>query len=138
MGKKNMMKDDLKRLKELLMVSNIPILVSKLPNELYDGAVILSSDIDKTQLDGHYEGIEYQPPKWLSILENNCKEDSGLLIINDINSISKDEQMKFGEILKYHKVSTFDLPKNCLIIVTATNIEASPIAEDIYTLLAHI
>lgn len=138
MGKEIMIKDDLERLKELLMVSNIPILVSKLPSELYEGAVILSHDVDVEMLNGHYEGLEYLPPRWLNVLEDNCKDSSGLLIINGINKINKDEQMKFGEILKYHKVSTFELPKNCLIIVTATDLDKKPIAEGIYSLLAHV
>ena len=38
-------------------------------------------------------------------------------------NVKIEEQNKFIEILKYHKISTFDLPNNCLIIVTTSNLE---------------
>ena len=47
--------------------------------------------------------------------------------------------MKLGEkILKYRKISTFDLPKNCVIIVTANKINKDTIDEDFFSLVACI
>ena len=61
-----------------------------------------------------------------------------MLVINNINEIDVNEQTKFIEILKYKKISTFDLPKDCIIIVTAKNLKERPINEEVYSLLAHI
>lgn len=42
------------------------------------------------------------------------------------------------EILKYRQVSTFELPKNTVIVVTAKEINENTINEEIYSLVAHI
>ena len=61
-----------------------------------------------------------------------------ILIINGINNLEISEQLKFVEILKYRKISTFDLPKNCFIIVTAYDLKNRPIAEEIFSLVAWV
>ena len=48
------------------------------------------------------------------------------------------EQKKFIELLKYRKVSTFDLPNNCRIIVTANKINEEMINEEVFSLVARI
>ena len=76
------------------------------------------------------------PPKWLDeILSTN---DSRILIIDKIDTISKEEQLKFCELLEYRKISTFELPKNCVIIVTADEINKDKINEEIFSLVARI
>lgn len=57
------------------------------------------------------------------------------MIIDSIDLISKDEQTKFIEILKYRQVSTFELPKNTIIIVTA---KESIINEEVYSFVVDI
>ncbi len=131
-----MSSDELVRLKEFMNNTDYPLLVSNFPSELYEGAVTLESDIDVTLLNGHYEGINYEPPHWFKVLEENAKLGKSLLIINNIDDLALDEQMKFGEILKYRKISTFDLPKNVQIIVTIK--PSGKVVEDIYSLLVHI
>lgn len=132
-----MRKIDLESLKELLKL-NMPILVDDLPSTLFEDAVILSNDCDIKELNGHYEGLEFVPPIWYEILSDKCKNKNTLLIINGINDLDKEEQLKFVEILKYRKVSTFVLPKNCKIIVTAYNLKEKQVAEEIMSLTAHI
>ena len=58
--------------------------------------------------------------------------------IDNIDSISKEEQLKFSELLEHRKISTFNLPDNCVIIVTAKNINKDTINEEIFSLLARI
>lgn len=109
-----------------------PILIENIPKEVFEEtAVIIESTIDKSLLNGHYEGISYLPPSWFSELENK-----DILIINQLSRISKKEQKKFVELLKYRKISTFELPKRCVIIITCEN--SSNISEEIYSLVAHI
>lgn len=131
-----MKKVDLESLKELLLLNEYPILVENISNELFENAVILNNDCDMSLLNGHYEGVDFVAPDWYNILVEKCKNGRSLLIINGINNSEIDEQLKFIEILKYRKISTFDLPKTCSIIVTAYDIKNKPIAEEIYSLVA--
>lgn len=114
----------------------VPILVDFMSGKDLPDATILSSNIDVKELNGHYEGENFVPPKWLNeILNSNT---SKILVIDKIDTISKEEQMKFVEILKYRKVSTFELPKNCIIIVTANEINKDKINEEILSSVAQI
>ena len=84
---------------------------------------------------GHYEGMEYVAPNWYyKLLENEEK----IIVINDINKLSLDEQTRYIEIIKYKKVSTFDLPEDTIIILLANNLEKNKLNEEIYSLVAHI
>ena len=123
-------------LESLKLLNEYPILVEDIPNELFENAVILNSDCDISFLNGHYEGVNFVAPDWYNILVEKCKNGRSILIINGINNSEIGDQLKFVEILKYRKISTFDLPKNCSIIVTAYDIKNKPIAEEIYSLVA--
>ena len=117
--------------------SNVaPILVDFISGQDIEGAVVLPANIDKKDLNGHYEGARFVPPKWLDeILTSNTKR---LLVIDKIDTIPKADQLKFGEILEYRKIATFDLPDNCVIIVTANEINKEKIDEEIFSLMAVI
>lgn len=133
-----MNKEKLEMLNEYLKNTNIPVLVEDIPLEIFSDYVIIPSDINVKELDGHYEKTEYCPPSWYTSLVDKYKENKAILVITDINKISKNDQGKFVEILKYKKVSTFDLPKDVRIILTANNLKENEINEEIYSLLAHI
>ena len=113
-----------------------PILVDFLSENDIKNAVILPANIDSKELNGHYDGVDFLPPKWMSeILGTNA---SIILIIDKIDSVSKDEQLKFCELLKHRKISTFELPENCVILVTANEINKDKINEEIFSLVARI
>ena len=126
--------------KELLLSyikTNVaPILVDFIFGQDLEDAVILPANIDKKELNGHYEEMNYVPPKWLNELLN--KKKNPLLVIDQLDIIPKIEQKKFIELLKYRKVSTFDLPNNCRIIVTANKINEEMINEEVFSLVARI
>lgn len=113
-----------------------PVLVDFISGEDLDDAIILPADINTKELNGHYDGIDFVPPKWLSELLNTG--NSRILVIDKIDSISKEEQTKFIELLKYRKISTFKLPKNVIVIVTASDINKNTINEEIFSLVAQI
>jgi len=126
--------------KELLMSyirSNVaPILIDFVDSINISNTVVLPADCKMEDLTGHYIGTDYVSPKWMNqIFTTNAPT---ILVIDKIDSIPKDEQTKFVEILEYRKVSTFELPKNTVIIVTAKEINEKLINEEIYSLVAHI
>lgn len=129
--------NDAKR--ELLMSyikSNVaPILVDFIDGSSIPNCVVLPASCEITELNGHYDNTEFVSPEWLNKLEGSTPT---ILVIDKIDSIPKNEQTKFVEILKYRQVSTFELPKNTVIVVTAKKINENTINEEIYSLVAHI
>ena len=115
-----------------------PILFEDLDLKVAKNKVILESNCDTSLLNGHYEGTEFVPPEWFNKVMQNSKNAFCLLIIKEINKISKKEQLKFLELFKYKKIGTFNLPENCVIIATCSNLKENEISEEIYSLLAHI
>ena len=130
------MEDRKEMLLSYVRANVVPVLVDFIFGKDLEEAVVLSSDIDREELNGHYEETEFVPPKWLEeILKNN---EGKIIVIDEIDKISKEEQLKFVELLKYKKISTFELPKGCLIIVTAHEINKETINEEIFSLVAKI
>ena len=116
--------------------SNVaPILVDFIDGSSIPNSVVLPANLEITELNGHYDNVEFVSPEWLNKLEGSTPS---ILVIDKIDSIPKNEQTKFIEILKYRQVSTFELPKNTVIIVTAKEINENTINEEIYSLVAHI
>lgn len=126
--------------KELLMSyikSNVaPILVDFIDANSIPNSVILPATCKIEELTGRYIETDYVPPKWFEQIETT--NEPTILVIDKIDSIPKDEQTKFVEILKYRQVSTFELPQNTVIVVTAKHVNESTINEEIYSLVAHI
>ncbi|MBP3921239.1 MAG: hypothetical protein J6D28_06720 [Bacilli bacterium] len=113
-----------------------PMLVDFITGKDINGAVVIPANIGNKELNGHYDGADFMPPKWLNeILSTNV---SKILVIDEIDSIEKEEQLKFCELLEYRKISTFELPKSCVIIVTANEINKDKINEEIFSLVARI
>ena len=104
------------------------ILVDFISGKDFNGAVVVPANVDVKELNGHYDGSDFMPPKWLN----------EILVIYKIDSIYKEEQLKFCELLEYRKISTFELPKNCVIIVTANEINKDKISEEVFSLVARI
>lgn len=115
-----------------------PLLIENVSSDIFTrNAVILEADIDIKKLNGHYEGVDFLPPNWYQELQKYKDDNYSFLVISELSNLSKEEQLKFGEILKYKKVGVFDLPKNCVIIITGRNIEET-ISKEIYSMVAVI
>ena len=113
-----------------------PVLVDFISSQDLKDAIILPADINVKELNGHYVGIDFVPPKWFSKILNISNDR--ILVIDKIDIISKEEQIKFIELLKYRKISTFELPQNVIVIVTANDINKNTINEGIFSLVAQI
>ena len=120
-------------LKNYIISNTLPIMIDFIEGKYIPNSVILPANCNITELNGHYEGIEFVPPQWFNELTNKF-----ILVIDNIDSISKEEQLKYIELLKYRKISTFELPKNIVIIITAKKISKETINEEVYSLVAHI
>lgn len=115
-----------------------PLLIENISSDIFTrNAVILPADIDMKELDGHYEEINFLPPNWYQELQKYKEDNYCFLVISELSNLPKEEQLKFGEILKYKKVGVFDLPKNCVIIITGRNIKET-ISKEIYSMVAAI
>ena len=99
---------------------------------------ILNSKCNISELNGHYEISEYKPPEWLRKLNEKSKKGYCILIIDNIDKISKEEQNKFLEIIRYKKISVFELPKNCIVLMTCSKISKELINKEVYLSTIHI
>ena len=130
------MKDKREMLLSYIKTNVAPILVDFIFGDDLDNAIVLPANVDVKELNGHYDGADFMPPKWFNeILNTNA---SKILVIDKIDTISKEEQLKFCELLEHRKISTFELPENCIIIITANEINKDKISEEIFSLVARI
>ena len=75
-----------------------PILVDFIFGKDINGAVVLPANVDVKELNGHYDGTDFMPPKWLNeILSTNA---SKILVIDKIDAIAKEEQLKVKTLRK--------------------------------------
>ncbi len=125
-------------LKNYIQSGVSPLLIENIPSNFFRSSVIIKSNIEKAELNGHYENTNFCPPTWYQELIEKSKTNPTALVIENINEIALEEQTKFIEILKYKKISTFELPKNCLVIVTCSDLSANKVNEEVYSLLAQI
>lgn len=129
------MKDKMELFKGYIKANVAPILTDFIKGDDIPDATLLPATISLEELNGHYEEDKFVPSKWYNDLLNSDKK---ILVIDKLDSIDKNSQRKFMDILKYKKVYTFELPKDCVIIITADSINANSINEEIYSLVAHI
>ena len=109
------MKDKQEILNTYIKTNVVPIVIDFLESKDIPNSIVLNPTKEKIELDGHYEGIEYKPPKWLEILLNDPTKL--ILVIDDLEKIPIEEQNKFIEILKYRQISTFEIPEEYRIII---------------------
>ena len=133
-----MNKERLNLLENYIKSGVSPLLIKNISSSAFNNSVIIKSNIDRSELNGHYENAEFCPPQWYKELLAKSKASIAVLVIENINEIKLEDQTKFIEILKYKKVSTFELPKNCLVIVTCSDLTTNKINEEVYSLLAQI
>lgn len=109
-----------------------PILIDNIDVNIFKNiSVRIKSDITKEELNGDFN----KEPDWYKELEDSNRI---ILIIEDIDKIKKEDQLKFHELLKYRKVGKYNLKDNVVIILTASKISNDTILENIYSLVSHI
>lgn len=127
-------KEKMQMLKEYMKINMMPILVDFIDKDFFENKVVIDANCKKEELNEIYEKEQPLPPKWYQeIINKNIK----ILVIDNIDSISKEEQKKFIEILKHRKTSIFEIPKDVIIIVTAKQTK-NKISQEIFSLTAFI
>ena len=123
-------------LKSYIKSNVAPILINFLNGKDIPNSILLPSNVNISELNGHYENDEFLPPNWLTQITSTSKQ--AILVIDKIDEISKKEQLKFVELLKYTQISTFKLPESTIIKIKEKKINKNTINEEIYSLVAHI
>lgn len=128
------MEDKREILNAYIKANVAPMLINFMEAKDLPNAITISATLSLKDLNGHYENTKYCPPKWFKELEEN--DEKIILVIDKIDTISDAEQTKFIEILKYKKVSTFELSKDYRIILTYKNL--NKVSKEIKSLSAVI
>jgi len=125
-------------LKEYIVANVAPILLTGFDLSTFKEVEKLEANCDSSLVNGYYEETKFLPPTWFLNIKKKENEALNILLIDKIDKIKKEEQLKFIELLKYRKINTFKLPNNCVIILTADAVNSKAIAKEIYSLVAHI
>lgn len=97
-----------------------PVLAVGIPIEMFEESTIIESTIPSKSLGILNTAKGLKAPSWFyGIVKGN---GSHQIIINNIDSIDKESQEKFYELLKYKAISDVKLPTDCKIIVLATDL----------------
>lgn len=107
------------------------IIIEGLDAKLIKDAVIIKADINSQDLGIRIDSNGYIYPKFISELENNKTK---ILIIDELDEISKEEQEKFYGLIKYKGINGYKFPKETQIIITTKTNGLNKISQDILNL----
>lgn len=108
-------------IKKIIALAKIaPVLVTNFLAEDFGKSTLIKSTVPSKNLGIVTTEKGVKIPKWLSGIIKGT--ESPQIVIENIDEISKENQEKFYELLKYKTISGIDLPKNCYFIVTATDL----------------
>lgn len=66
-------------------MKNIPILLENVPLSAFKNVTVLEANCDMSELNGHYEGMDFVGPDWYQELQKNSEVVEPVLILKDIN-----------------------------------------------------
>lgn len=129
---------DIEKLKELMTISSEPILVkdAKFNNTGLD--VVIDSEISIDELNDKFVDGKYVTPDWYNDLVNKAKERKTALVIDNINNIDEEAQLKFLDIIKYKKIGIYKLPENIVIFITYSTSNDYKLNSNISSLVMHM
>ena len=106
------------KISEIISLSKTsPVLAVGFNANVFGDSTIIEANIPSKSLGIVNTAKGLKTPKWFFDVVKG--KSSHQIIINNIDSIDKEMQEKFYEILKYKTISSVDLPKDCNIIVLA-------------------
>lgn len=124
-------------IEDYIKANVMPIMIS-VDKNIFKNYTEIPANCSNETLKGTFDLEGYKSPLWYEEVKKKENDNVNLLIITDFDKIDKEKQKKFTELLKYRKIGTLNLPKNCAIIVLANSINKESIDKEIYSLVAHI
>lgn len=124
-------------IEDYIKANVMPIMIS-VDKNIFKNYTEIPANCSNETLKGTFDLEGYKSPLWYEEVKKKENDNVNLLIITDFDKIDKEKQKKFTELLKYRKIGTLNLPKNCVIIVLANSINKESIDKEIYSLVAHI
>ena len=124
-------------IEDYIKANVMPIMIS-VDKNIFKNYTEIPANCSNETLKGTFDLEGYKSPLWYEEVKKKENDNINLLIITDFDKIDKENQKKFTELLKYRKIGTLNLPKNCAIIVLANSINKESIDKEIYSLVAHI
>ena len=121
------MENKMMKLIEVIKNNNdYPLIVVGVSAKFFGSATIINSNIDSSELGIKIgDNGEYVLPSWLK--EMNIKSvknnDKNILVIESLDEVSNEEQLKFLGLLKNNGLNGYSFPKNTQTIITCSNIE---------------
>ena len=129
---------DIERLRELMSISNEPILVNDVKFNNTGLDVVIDSKISIDELNDKFVDGKYVTPDWYNDLVNKSKERKTALVIENINDIDEVAQAKFIDIIKYKKIGLYKLPENIAIFITYNTSSEYKLNDNIASLVMHM
>ncbi len=83
----------------------------------FSNAVIIDANISSSKLGVINDINGLKVPEWVESLEIKGDSKTNLLVIDGIDKISLDDQMKFRALLHTKELNGYSLPKNLQIVV---------------------
>ncbi len=112
------LKSKINKIKELSKTS--PVLAVGIPQEMFGESTVIEGSIPSKSLGIVNSAKGMKAPTWFYNIAKG--KASHQIIINNIDLISKENQEKFYELLKYRAISDIPLPDDCTIIVLANDL----------------
>ena len=110
------------KINEVIKLSKTaPVLAVGLTANLFENSTVIEASIPSKSLGIVNTATGLKTPTWLYGIMKG--KSSHQIVIEGIDSIDKESQEKFYELLKYKAISDVELPKDCTIIVTAKDLK---------------
>lgn len=110
------------KVKSILTLAKVnPVLATQTSATEFDDVIVIEGGISSKQLGIVQTEKGLKAPKWFKDITR--KDGAKRLVISGVDTISKEEQEKFYEMLKYKTISGIKLPQNTEIIVLASDLK---------------
>ncbi len=103
----------------MMLAEVAPVLLKEIDENIKNNAVIITANAFLKQRSITLVDGEPKVPNWLKDCMNSHKN---ILVIEDVDSLSSEDQQNFYELLKYDQLSSVKLPIKTKILLTYKNL----------------
>ncbi|MDR0850561.1 MAG: tail fiber assembly protein [Christensenellaceae bacterium] len=113
--------DKFKTVKEYIKDNLTPLWLEGFDSKQFKNSVVVEANAPKTEFAVFMGRNGAVFPSWYNAVLEKKNEQVNLLVFEDIDRLSEEEQERFLEIVKYRTISNAKLPDNCCIILTSSS-----------------